>query len=64
MLDNSDIERILPYYFFDYRLSLKAKEKALESGETEETEDNIVIRDGKKYRKITADKASWADTIF
>ena len=64
MLDNCDVDRILPYYFFDYRMSLRTKEKALEGGETEKAEDNIVIRNGKKYRKTTADKADWANSIF
>ena len=64
MLDHSDINRVLPYYFFDYRMSLRAKEKASEDEGTEKTEDNIVIRNGKKYRKTTADKAEWANSIF
>lgn len=66
MLDGCDIERILPYYLFDYRKALKAKKQAENGGEDTilDTDENIVIRDGKKYRKVTADKAVWADKIF
>lgn len=65
-LDNSDIERILPYYFFDYRKALSAKKHAnKEATDLVATDDeNIVIRNGKKYRKITAGQAAWADKIF
>ena len=61
MLDNCDIERILPFYLFDYRKALKAKIRA--EG-TLTSEDDVIVRDGKKYRKTTADKATWADKIF
>lgn len=63
MLDNSDTERILPYYFFDYRLSLRARENSLNKDKADE-QDNIVIRNGKKYRVTTAEKTDWANKIF
>ncbi len=62
-LDKCDINRLLPYYFFDYRKALRAKSRA-ENGETEAKEENIVIRDGKKYRKVKGNEVSWADKIF
>ena len=62
LLDESDIWRILPFYFYDYRLKLRAKTK--ENTDEEGNSENIVIRNGKKYRKVTAGKAKWADNIF
>ena len=63
MLDESDVYRLLPYYFFDYRSSLREKERN-ENGALPKSEENIVIRNGKKYRVTTADKAGWTDKIF
>ena len=66
MLDGCDIERILPYYFYDYRLALRTKEKSEASG-NESPSDNsgeIVIRNGKKYRRVNARTAAWANSIF
>jgi len=57
-LDNCDIERILPYYFFDYRKSLRECEAS--SSEVGE----VVTRNGKQYRVVTANNASWIDDIF
>ena len=62
LLDESDIWRILPFYFYDYRLKLRAETK--ENTDEEGKSENIVIRNGKKYRKVTAGKAKWADSIF
>lgn len=62
-LDNCDVERILPYYFYDYRLALRNKEHSGEEN-TKDFQDDIVIRDGKKYRKVKADKAEWVNKIF
>lgn len=57
-LDKCDIERLLPFYFFDYRKALKRSEEASEDN------DNIKLRNGKKYRVVKADEASWIDDIF
>lgn len=65
-LDSCDIDRLLPYYFFDYRKALRARKEA-ESKETDAdtvNDNNVVIRNGKKYRRVTADKASWIDKAF
>lgn len=62
-LDSCDVERILPYYFYDYRLALRNKENTAEEN-TRDFQDDIVIRNGKKYRKVKAGKAEWADKIF
>lgn len=62
-LDACDIERLLPYYFFDYRKALRAKYKA-ENGAPATTEGNFKIINGKKYRVVSADKASWVKNIF
>lgn len=62
-LDNCDVERILPYYFYDYRLALRNKDNADEN-DSETPTSEIVIRDGKKYRKVKAGAAKWADNIF
>ena len=66
MLDNCDIERILPYYFFHYRKAKKAQMTAVEQGgaPTQSDDEDIVIRDGKKYRKVKAGQVSWANQIF
>ena len=46
-------------------MSLRAKEKALSDDETEKPQDdNIVIRNGKKYRRVKADEVEWANKIF
>ena len=45
MLDNCDIERLLPYYFFDYRLCLRNKKQA--------SDEEIVEREGKKYKVVS-----------
>lgn len=63
LLDQSDIERILPYYFYDYRLHLRQAAGTDKTASANGTDD-IVIRNGKKYRRITADRAKWADSIF
>lgn len=63
MLDECDIERLLPYYFFDYRKALKAKFKA-ENGDKNNGEENFKIVNGKKYRVVSGDKASWVKNIF
>ena len=66
MLDECDIERMLPYYFFDYRNALRAKAESENDEDVAASSDNqnFVIRDGKKYRKVKADQASWVDNIF
>lgn len=65
MLDECDIERMLPYYFFDYRNSLRAKAKSEKDEDVSALADeNFIIRGGKKYRKVKADQASWAANIF
>ena len=64
LLDECDVYRLLPYYFFDYRTSLREKERLLNGTNDDESETDIVVRDGKKYHVTTADKASWADKIF
>lgn len=66
MLDSCDIERILHYYFYDYRLALRTKEKSESSGDESPSDNNgeIVIRNGKKYRKVNARTAAWANSIF
>ena len=57
MIDECDIYRLLPYYFWDYRKALRAKK---DMGQA----DTVVVRNGKKYKKITADQAGWLDKIF
>lgn len=66
MLDSCDIERLLPYYFFHYRKARQAQIRGNTQGiqEAQNTDENIVIRDGKKYRKVKAGQVSWADKIF
>lgn len=66
MLDSCDIERLLPYYFFHYRKARQAqiKENNQSIQAAQSTDEDIVIRDGKKYRKVKAGQASWADKIF
>jgi len=54
MLDECDIERLLPFYFANTQLLTEP---------TNLNEENIVIRDGKKYRKVTG-KAEWVKNIF
>lgn len=61
MLDACDIDRILPYYFYDYRLALR-EQKHME--ELEDVEGEIVVRNGKKYRKVNIKNAKYADNIF
>lgn len=61
MLDTCDINRILPYYFYDYRLALRERKR---SEEPENGEGNIVVRNGKKYRKVSIKDAKCADNIF
>ena len=63
LLDECDIERLLPYYFFDYRKALKTKKRA-ESEGNQGCDEKFKIINGKKYRVVTADKASWAKKIF
>ena len=54
-LDKCDIDRLIPYYLWDYRKSLSAKLKAeAESGKSES--DEIVYRDGKAFKKTNAKK--------
>ncbi len=66
-LDNCDIDRLLPYYFFHYRKALQ-EQKAVENKNNQalqrNKDENIVIRNGKKYHKVKAGQASWADKIF
>lgn len=65
ILDRCDIDRLLPYYFFHYRKALQAKIKVQNGEELQDVKgDDIVVRDGKKYRKVKAGNASWADKIF
>lgn len=66
MLDGCDVERILPYYFYDYRLSLRAKEKseASDGASPSDNDGEIVIRNGKKYRRVNASTATWVNSIF
>ena len=55
MLDKCDIDRILPYYFFDYRKRLR---------NITPDDKNVKIRNGKKYRVVKADEAAWINDIF
>lgn len=64
LLDECDIERLLPYYFFDYRKALKAKTTAENGTALASTNDNYKIINGKKYRIVSPDKASWVKNIF
>lgn len=66
MLDECNVERILPYYFYDYRLSLRAKENSepLNNVSQSDNDSEIVIRNGKKYRKVNASSAAWVNNIF
>lgn len=66
MLDQCDIDRMLPYYFYDYRVALRAKEKAEASDQEVLSGDNdeFVTRNGKKYRKVNVKTAAWANSIF
>ena len=66
MLDNCDIERLLPYYFFDYRKALKAKNSADRiDGTVSDTDDGeFVIRNGKKYRVVNAEQKLNRNNIF
>lgn len=61
MLDACDIDRILPYYFYDYRLALR-EQNHMEG--LEDAEGEIVVRNGKKYRKVNIKNAKYADNIF
>lgn len=61
-LDKSDIERLLPFYFYHLR-SMLGNEPRTESGENGKIGE-IVERDGKLYRRTTASAASWANDIF
>lgn len=63
LLDECDIERLLPYYFFDYRKALRAKYKG-ETNNSDSPSDNFKIINGKKYRVVSADKAGWVKNIF
>lgn len=60
-LDTCDIDRILPYYFYDYRLTLREQKR---TEEPESVEGEIVIRNGKKYRKVNIKDSKCADKIF
>ncbi len=60
-LDTCDIDRILPYYFYDYRLTLREQKRIEEPGSVE---GEIVIRNGKKYRKVNIKDSKCADKIF
>lgn len=66
MLDNCDIERLLPYYLFDYRKALMTKRNTVESGVSEKGSDEreFVIRNGKKYRVVNAEQATWTNSII
>lgn len=66
MLDACDIERILPYYFFDYRKTLRIKKRAENDDSENEAiyDKDVVVRNGKKYRKVNADEVDWANKIF
>lgn len=55
-LDGCDTERLLPYYFWDYRKTSKLN--------TSQEQDNIVYRDGKPYKKVKAKDAEWLKNIF
>ena len=61
VLDSCDIDRILPYDFYDYRLALREREHM---EELEDVEGEIVVRNGKKYRKVNIKNAKYADNIF
>lgn len=60
-LDTCDVDRLLNYYFWDYRKALHRKEADEDAGDPEE---NIVYRNGKPYRKVAAKDAAWANDIF
>lgn len=60
-LDTCDLNRILPYYFYDYRLTLREQKRIEEPGSVE---GEIVIRNGKKYRKVNIKDSKCADKIF
>jgi len=54
-IDECDVHRLLPYYIWDYRKALRARKKL---------EDDFVIKDGKKFKRVAADEAEWLDKIF
>jgi len=61
-LDKADVERLMNYYFWDYRMRLSAKSK--DEQQTSDKDCEIVYRDGKAYKKTTAGQAAWANNIF
>lgn len=66
MLDKSDSYRVLPFYFWDYRMALKKRETVEKNEDTniKENQENIVYRDGKAYKKVNPKTATWANNIF
>ena len=60
MLDKCDIERLLPYYCFNYRKALQVKDNE----NCEDSGEGLVYRNGKAYKKVNASSAKWADDIF
>lgn len=66
MLDNCDIERLLPYYFFDYRkaLALKTTANSNDVLAKDTAGEEFVVRNGKRYRVINADKAAWINDVI
>lgn len=69
MLDICDIDRLLPYYFFDYRKALTRKKQegnaecsTITGGKCNNYD--IVVRNGKKYRVVKADQATWLNQAF
>lgn len=66
MLDNCNIDRLLSYYFFHYRKAKRANKvcEPQNDNHNSHNNENIVVRDGKKYRKVKANETAWADKIF
>ena len=56
-LDQCGLERLINYYLWHYR-------KQLAQAQGFEDSDNVVTRNGKKYKKVNASEASWLNSIF
>jgi hypothetical protein len=57
-LDQCDVDRLIPYYLWDYRKALISKSKEISD------EGEAVYRDGKLYKKVVAKNAEWAKSMF
>jgi len=58
-LDETDIETLLPYFFW-YDNEFNNDKKPV----NEVADSSIVYRNGKAYKKVTAGQADWAKSIF